>query len=77
MNATHIEITEATIDHVTVIVGEQIHKVSRKAITAALSWMVDSGETACRLSRSLRLSLAQWLQLRDAIGAVELAGRGS
>jgi len=46
-------------------------------ITAALSWMVDSGETACRLSRRLRLSLAQWQQLRDAIGAVELAGRAS
>lgn len=77
MTTTHIEITEATLDHVTVIVAEQIHKVSRRAITAALSWMVDSGETACRLSRSLRLSLAQWQQLRDAIGAVELAGRGS
>lgn len=70
---SHIEITDASPDHVTVILDETLHKASRRLVAIALSWMADSGETSFLLTGTVRLSLAQWQQMHAAIAAADLA----
>ena len=49
------------------------HKVSRRAVAVACSWMADTGETTSPLAK-VRLPLADWQAKRDAFNDAETRG---
>lgn len=73
MNIPTLTILSATRGHVDVTVDSERHRVARRAVAVALDYMTVA-ETTTHPLAGVPLSLGQWLSMRDAMGAAELAG---
>ncbi len=67
-----LEIAEVADNHVDVLIAGIAHRISRRLIAVAVSWMRDSGEGFFPVAGT-RLSREQWESLATQVGHCELA----
>ena len=74
MSVPTFRVIDATDKTVLASIDGTPHKVSRRAVAVACSWMADTGETTFPLG-PVRLPLAAWQAMLAALNMAELRGK--
>lgn len=73
MSVPTFRVIDATDQTVLIGLNGIPHRVSRRTVAVACSWMADSGETTFPLAK-VRLPLADWQAMRDSFNDAETRG---